>query len=189
MKKDISIVIVNYNVKAFLEQCLIAVKRASAGLGVEIFVVDNASVDGSQAMVKKKFPYVRLIENSTNVGFSSANNQALSLAGGKYVLILNPDTLIQEDTLVVLKKYLDEHQDVGAIGCKLLNPDGSFQIASRRSFPTPWVAFCRIVGLSRLFPKSSIFGKYNVTYVNPDAEAEVDVLSGSLMMLRKSVLD
>jgi GT2 family glycosyltransferase len=189
VKRDISIVIVNYNVKAFLEQCLIAVKRACAELSVEIFVVDNASVDGSQAMVKKKFPYVYLIENSANVGFSSANNQALKLAGGRYVLILNPDTLIQEDTLVVLKKYLDEHQDVGAVGCKLLNPDGSFQIASRRSFPTPWVAFCRIVGLSRLFPKSRLFGKYNVTFLDPDTEAEVDVLSGSLMMLRKSVLD
>jgi GT2 family glycosyltransferase len=102
VKRDISIVIVNYNVKAFLEQCLIAVKRACAELSVEIFVVDNASVDGSQAMVKKKFPYVYLIENSANVGFSSANNQALKLAGGRYVLILNPDTLIQEETLVVL---------------------------------------------------------------------------------------
>lgn len=189
MKKDLSVIIVNYNVKAFLEQCLIAINSACGNLNVEIFVVDNASVDGSQAMVKKKFPEVHLIENNTNVGFSAANNQALKLAHGKYVLILNPDTLIQEDTLFVLNKYLEEHQDVGAVGCKLLNPDGSFQIASRRSFPTPWVAFCRIVGLSRVFPKSRLFGKYNVTYLDPDVEAEVDVLPGSLMMLRKSVLD
>jgi len=189
MKKDLSIIVVNYNVKAFLEQCLIAIDRARGGLNVEIFVVDNASVDGSQAMVRKRFPDVNLMENSTNIGFSTANNQAIKAAKGEYILILNPDTLIQEDTLVVLKKYLDEHQDVGAVGCKLLNPDGSFQIASRRSFPTPWVAFCRIIGLSRIFPKSRIFGQYNVTYLDPDTEAEVDVLSGSLMMLRRSVLD
>ncbi|MBE0432186.1 glycosyltransferase [candidate division WOR-3 bacterium] len=189
MTRDLSIIIVNYNVKAFLEQCLIAIERALGGLDIEVFVVDNASVDGSQSMVRKRFPQVRLIENTANVGFSTANNQALKLAQGKYVLLLNPDTLIQEDTLTVLKRFLDARPDVGAVGCKLLNPDGSFQIASRRSFPTPWVAFCRIVWLSRIFPKSRLFGQYNVTYLDPDAEAEVDVLSGSLMMLRKSVID
>jgi GT2 family glycosyltransferase len=189
VKKDLSIIIVNYNVRAFLEQCLIAIGRAHGSLDIEVFVVDNASVDGSQAMVRRKFPDVNLIENRTNVGFSTANNQAINEAHGEYILILNPDTLIQEDTLAVLKKFLDERQDVGAAGCKLLNPDGSFQIASRRSFPTPWVAFCRIVGLSRAFPKSRLFGQYNVTYLDPDEEAEIDVLSGSLMMLRKSVLD
>ena len=189
MKKEISVVIVNYNVKAFLEQCLIAIERARGTMNIEIFIVDNASVDGSQAMVKKRFPYVKLIENSRNVGFSTANNQAIEKAQGEYVLIMNPDTLIQEDTLIVLKRYLDEHPSVGAVGCKLLNPDGSFQIASRRSFPTPWVAFSRIVGLSRIFPMSSLFGQYNVTYLDPDMETEVDVLSGSLMMLRRKALD
>ncbi|UCD19358.1 MAG: glycosyltransferase [candidate division WOR-3 bacterium] len=189
MKKDLSVVIVNYNVKAFLEQCLMAIDRARGDIDIEVFVVDNASVDGSQALVKKKFPHVRLIENTTNIGFSAANNQALRHANGDYVLLLNPDTLIQEDTLKVLITYLNERPDVGAVGCKLLNPDGSFQISSRRSFPTPWVAFCRIVGLSRIFPRSRLFGKYNVGYVDADTETEVDVLSGSLMMLRKSVLD
>lgn len=189
MKKDISVVIVNYNVKAFLEQCLIAVERARGSLNIEIFVVDNASVDGSQAMVKKRFPHVRLIENSQNVGFSTANNKALEKAQSEYILILNPDTLIQEDTLLVLKQYLDENPLVGAVGCKLLNPDGSFQIASRRSFPTPWVAFSRIIGLSRIFPKSRLFGRYNLTYLDPDSESEIDVLAGSLMMLRKKALD
>jgi len=189
MKKDISLVIVNYNVKAFLEQCLIAIERARGDMNIEIFVVDNASVDGSQSMVKKRFPYVKLIENSQNVGFSTANNQAIAKAQGYYVLIINPDTLIQEDTLTALKQYLDEHPLVGAVGCKLINPDGSFQIASRRSFPTPWVAFSRIVGLSRIFPKSPLFGQYNVTYVDPDIETEVDVLSGSLMMLRRKALE
>ena len=189
MTRDLSVVIVNYNVKAFLEQCLIAIERARGGLDIEVFVVDNASVDGSQSMVRKRFPRVRLIENAKNVGFSRANNQALRLAQGRYVLILNPDTLIQEDTLTVLKGFLDARPDVGGVGCKLLNPDGSFQIASRRSFPTPWVAFCRIVWLSRIFPRSRLLGRYNVTYLDPDTESEIDVLSGSLMMFRKSALD
>ncbi len=189
MKKDLSVVIVNYNVKAFLEQCLIAIERARGGLNIEIFVVDNASVDGSQAMVKKRFPHVKLIENRQNVGFSTANNQAIRQAKGEYILVLNPDTLIQEDTLLLLKKRLDENPRLGAIGCKLLNPDGSYQINSRRSFPTPWVAFSRIVGFSKIFPKSRLFGRYNLTYLDPDTETEVDVLSGSLMMLRKKALD
>jgi len=189
MKKDLSVVIVNYNVKAFLEQCLIAIARARGDLNIEIFVVDNASVDGSQAMVKKRFPHVNLIENRQNVGFSTANNQAIKRAQGEYILILNPDTLIQEDTLSILKKKLDDNPRLGAVGCKLLNPDGSFQIASRRSFPTPWVAFSRITGLSRLFPKSRLFGKYNLSYLDPDIESEIDVLAGSLMMLRQTALD
>jgi GT2 family glycosyltransferase/lipopolysaccharide/colanic/teichoic acid biosynthesis glycosyltransferase len=189
MKIDLSVVIVNYNVKAFLEQCLIAIDRARGALNIEIFVVDNASVDGSQAMVRKRFPHVKLIENSQNVGFSTANNQGIVKARGEYVLILNPDTLIQEDTLAVLKRHLDENPDVGAVGCKLLNPDGSYQINSRRSFPTPWVAFSRIVGLSKIFPKSRLFGQYNLTYLDPDIESEVDVLSGSLMMLRREALE
>ncbi len=189
MVPEISIIIVNYNVKHFLEQCLMAVEKAKHALNIEIIVVDNASVDGSQAMVKKKFPQVRLIENSKNLGFARANNLALKIAQGKYVLILNPDTLIQEDTLLMLKNFLDEHPDVSAVGCKLINPDGSFQVASRRSIPTPWVAFTKIIGLSRIFPKSRIFGKYNLTYISPDIESEVDVLSGSLMMIRKQIID
>ncbi len=188
MEIEVSIVIVNYNVKHFLEQCLMAVEKARHNLNIEIIVVDNASVDGSQAMIKKKFPNILLIENHKNLGFAKANNQALKIARGKYILILNPDTLIQEDTLINLKNYLDEHPEAGAVGCKLINPDGSFQIASRRSIPTPWVAFTKIVGLSRIFPKSKIFGRYNLTYISPDKESEVDVLSGSLMLVRNEVL-
>uniref|UniRef100_A0A7C6EJN9 Glycosyltransferase n=1 Tax=candidate division WOR-3 bacterium TaxID=2052148 RepID=A0A7C6EJN9_UNCW3 len=188
MDPEISIVIVNYNVKHFLEQCLMAIKKARHNLNIEIIVVDNASVDGSQTMVKKKFPDVILIENNQNLGFAKANNKALKIARGKYILILNPDTLIQEDTLLALKTFLDEHPDVSATGCKLINPDGSFQVASRRSIPTPWVAFTKIVGLSRIFPKSKIFGRYNMTYISPDMESEVDVLSGSLMMVRSEIL-
>lgn len=189
MKFDISIVIVNYNVKAFLEQCLMAIQRATHDYTVEVFVVDNASVDGSQAMVKKKFPRVRLIENRKNLGFSKANNLALRQVRGRHVLLLNPDTLIQEDTLTVLKEYLDTHPDVGAAGVKLLNPDGSFQLGSRRGLPTPWVAFTRIIGLSRVFPGSRLFGRYNMTYLDPDKESDADVLTGSLMYVRRNILD
>jgi len=189
MLPNISIVILNYNVKAFLEQCLMAIERARHNLEVEIFVVDNASVDGSQAMVKKRFPYVHLIENKKNLGFARANNQALKLAKGKYAFILNPDTLIQEDTLLILKNFLDTHPDIGAVGCKLINPDGSFQLGSRRSLPTPWVAFCRIVGLSKIFPRSKLFGRYNMSYLDPNIECEVDVLSGSLLLVRMDVME
>jgi len=189
MEPEVSIVIVNYNVKHFLEQCLMAIERARHNLTTEIIVIDNASVDGSQTMVKKKFPQVRLIENHKNLGFGKANNQALKIAQGKYVLILNPDTLIQEDTLLILKNFLDEHLNISAVGCKLINPDGSFQIASRRSIPTPWIAFTKIIGLSRIFPNSTIFGRYNLTYISPEIESEVDVLSGSLMMVRREILN
>ncbi|MEO0122577.1 MAG: glycosyltransferase [candidate division WOR-3 bacterium] len=188
MEIEVSIVIVNYNVKHFLEQCLMAVEKARHNLNIEIIVVDNASVDGSQSMIKKKFPGVILIENQKNLGFAKANNQALKIARGKYILILNPDTLIQEDTLINLKNFLDEHPEAGAVGCKLINPDGSFQVASRRSIPTPWVAFTKIVGLSKIFPKSKTFGSYNLTYISPDIESEVDVLSGSLMLVRNEIL-
>ncbi|MEO0189824.1 MAG: glycosyltransferase [candidate division WOR-3 bacterium] len=188
MEPEISIVVVNFNVKHFLEQCLMAIERARYNLNIEVIVVDNASVDGSQAMVRKKFPNVRLIENYKNLGFARANNQALKIARGKYILILNPDTLIQEDTLVILKRFLDEHPEASAVGCKLLNPDGSFQIASRRSLPTPWVAFTKITGLSKIFPKTRLFGQYNLTYLSCDLEGEVDVLSGALMLVRSDIL-
>lgn len=189
MDPRLSIVVVNYNVRHFLEQCLMAIERAQRGMPLEVFVVDNASVDGSPAMVKRRFPWVKLIENHWNLGFSRANNQALRRARGSYVLVLNPDTLIQEDTLQVLIEALDRDPAIGAVGCKLLNPDGTFQLGSRRSLPTPWVAFTRIIGLSRMFPRNRLFGRYNLTYLPPDQGGEVDVLSGSLMMLRKSALD
>lgn len=188
MEPEISVVIVNYNVKHFLEQCLLSIEKAKHNLNIEVIIVDNASVDGSQSMIKKKFKDVLLIENNRNLGFGRANNQGLKIARGKYILILNPDTLIQEDTLQVLKNFLDEHPDVSAVGCKLINPDGSFQVSSRRSIPTPWVAFTKISGLSRIFPRTKIFGRYNLTYISPDIECEVDILSGSLMMIRHDII-
>lgn len=186
---DLSVIIVNYNVRQFLENALSSIFRALEGLHGEVFVVDNASDDGSVEMVKAKFPAVRLIENPTNVGFARANNAALKLAQGRYLLLINPDTIVQEDTLKEMLRFLDEHPDVGLAGCKILNPDGTFQLACRRSFPTPWVAFTKIFGLSALFPRARVFGKYNLTYLSPDETYPVDAVSGSFMMVRREVYD
>ena len=186
--KDLSVIIVNYNVKEFLEQALRSVEKAVNNHNVEIFVVDNNSVDGSVELVKEQFPDVILISNRENVGFSKANNQAIRQAKGRYLLILNPDTILQEDTIEKLLRYMDGHPECGAAGCKILNPDGTFALESRRSFPTPIVAFYRITGLSRLFPRSKTFGKYNLSYLPIDAPAEVDALSGSCMLVRHDAL-
>ncbi|MXW64701.1 MAG: glycosyltransferase [Bacteroidetes bacterium SB0662_bin_6] len=185
---DLSVVIVNYNVREFLEQALRSVFRAQADLNMEVFVVDNNSVDGSPAMVHTHFPEVHLIANPDNAGFSAANNQAIRKARGRYVLVLNPDTIVQENTLVTLVRFLDEHPDAGAAGCKILHPDGTFALESRRAFPTPRVAFFRMIGLAALFPRSAVFGRYNMTHLPENETAEVDALSGSCMMLRRAAL-
>ncbi len=186
---DISVVIVSYNVSSFLDQALTTLKDSAGGLEYEVFVVDNASSDDSIDMVKKKHPQVRLIENVDNVGFAKANNQALKQVTGRYILLLNPDTVLSHDTLRVMIEFLDNRPGAGAAGCKIINPDGSLQLACRRGFPTPGVAFFKMVGLSNLFPRSKTFGAYNLTYLDPDTITEVDALSGSFMMLRKDVLD
>jgi GT2 family glycosyltransferase len=185
---DVSVVVVNYNVREFLEQALGSVERAAAGLSVETFVVDNNSVDGSVAMVRERFPHVRVIANEENVGFGRANNQAIREANGRYLLVLNPDTLLQEDTLRTLVDFMDAHPTAGASGCRILNPDGTFAPESRRAFPTPSVALYRMTGLSRLFPRSETFGRYNMTYLPLDEVCEVDALSGSCMMVRRDAL-
>lgn len=185
---DVSVIIVNYNVKEFLQQALQSVEKASETLATEVFVVDNDSADGSVDMVRAKFPTVRVIANDHNAGFARANNQAIRLATGRYLLILNPDTIVSEDTLTTLVAFMDAHPDAGAAGCRILNPDGAFARESRRAFPTPSVAFFRMTGLSRLFPGSRLFGRYNLTYLPVNETAEVDALSGSCMMVRHSAI-
>ena len=185
---DVSVVIVNYNVKDFLSQALRSVYRAAEGLTIEVFVVDNNSIDDSVEMVKREYPDVLLTSNSENAGFGAANNQAIRAANGRHILILNPDTIIQEDSLRAMLDFMTEHPDCGALGCQILNPDGSFAPESRRSFPTPQIAFYRMIGLSSLFPHSKKFGKYNLTYLPRDVACEVDALSGSCMMVRKQAL-
>ncbi|MDX1429589.1 MAG: glycosyltransferase [Rhodothermales bacterium] len=185
---DVSVVVVNYNVREFLEQALSSVYRAAADLEVEVFVVYNNSVDGSQELVLAQFPDATLISNSSNVGFGAANNMAIRDSSGRYLLILNPDTIVQEDTLATMVDFMDRHPDAGAVGCKIINPDGTFAPESRRAFPTPEVAFYRMSGLSRLFPGSPRFGRYNLTFLPQDEVSEVDALSGSCMMVRRTAL-
>jgi len=185
---DISIIIVNYNVKEFIQQAIISIKKACEKLEHEIFIVDNASTDGSQNLIRDKFPDVHLIANTENAGFAVANNQALKRASGEYILLINPDTIVQEDTFSVIIDFLKQHPECGMVGCKILNPDGSLQLACRRSFPTPWIAFTKISGLSNIFPRSKLFGKYNLTYLNQDETYEVEAISGSFMFFRKQVV-
>ena len=159
------------------------------GISSEVIVVDNASTDGSVTMVRKVFPRVHLISNVENQGFAKANNQALKIARGKYVCLINPDTLVQEDTFSECLSYMEKHPEAGMVGCKILNPDGTLQLACRRSFPTPWVGFTKAVGLNDLFPQSRLFGRYNLTYLDPDQIAEVEAISGSFMFVRKEAAD
>lgn len=185
----LSIIIVNYNVTHFLEQCLHAVRKALTEIEAEVFVVDNNSVDGSCAMVKSKFPEVKLIENHENLGFSRANNQAILSARGEYVLLLNPDTVVQEDTFVKCLQFMDEHPQAGAMGVKMIDGKGRFLPESKRALPTPAVAFYKIFGLSRLFPRSKTFARYHLGYLDKDKTHEVEILSGAFMLMRKTALD
>ncbi len=185
----LSIIIVSYNVREFLEQALVSIKKAVEHISCEIFVVDNASSDGSPDIIARKFPDVKLVRNSENVGFARANNQAIRLSLGRYVCIINPDTIVQENTFLQVIEFFDKNGQAGAVGCKILNPDGTLQLACRRSYPTPWVAFTKIVGLARLFPNSKIFGRYNLTFLDPEQSTEVEAISGSFMVVRRETID
>lgn len=185
----LSIVIVNYNVRHFLEQCLTSVFRAGNGIEMEVFVVDNNSVDGSVSLVAEKFPAVKLIANKENLGFSKANNQAIRQSSGEYVLLLNPDTVVEENTFSLCLQYLDSHPEAGGLGVKMLDGNGHFLPESKRGLPIPSVAFYKIFGLSKLFPKSRVFGRYHLGYLDPEEIHEVAVLSGAFMFLRREALD
>jgi hypothetical protein len=189
MQLDLSIIIVNYNVKEFLQNLLHSITKSASNIQYEIIIVDNASDDGSVEFIKEKFPDVKLIANKKNLGFSKANNLGLKIALGKYILLLNPDTLLREDTLQKMIDFFESTSDAGLAGCKILNPDGSLQLACRRSFPGPWTSFCKVTGLSSIFPKSKIFARYNLTYLDENQTYEVDAISGSFMMMRKEVYE
>jgi len=185
----LSVIIVNYNVKYFLEQCLHSVLKAGQGIAMEVFVVDNNSVDGSVSMVTEKFPEVKIIENTDNKGFSKANNQAITQSTGEFVLLLNPDTVVEEDTFSRIINFMESHADAGGLGVKMLDGKGHFLPESKRGLPTPAVAFYKVFGLSKLFPKSKTFGKYHLGYLDKDKVHEVEILSGAFMLLRKEALD
>jgi len=186
---DISIIIVNYNVEHFLEQALLSVRKALKQVEGEVWVVDNRSVDGSVAMVKEKFPEVHLIANQDNPGFAVANNQAIEKSKGRYVLLLNPDTVVEEDTFRKIVDFMDAHPDAGGLGCKMIDGKGEFLPESKRGLPTPQVAFFKMFGLSKIFPKSKVFGRYHLGFLSNEEVHEVDVLAGAFMLLRKETLD
>lgn len=186
---DISIIIVNYNVKTYVAQCLDSIRRSTRDMSVEFIVVDNNSSDGSVEYLKDAFPEVVFIANTDNCGFAKANNQGIRIAKGKYVLLLNPDTVISEDTLSDCKRFMDEHEKAGAVGVKMLKTDGSFAYESRRGVPTPFVAFCKMSGLGTLFPRSRTFGRYYMRYLDIDSTEPIEVISGAFVFIRRSVLD
>jgi GT2 family glycosyltransferase len=176
-------------VKVFLEQCLLSVREALKGMDAEVFVVDNASIDGSVEMLREKFEEVRLIANKENVGFSKANNQAIRISKGEYILLLNPDTLVEEDTFVKVVNFMDAHPEAGGLGVKMVDGKGNFLPESKRGLPTPSAAFYKIFGLSKLFPKSKFFSKYHLGYLPNNEINEIEVLSGAFMLMRKKALD
>lgn len=186
---QLSIIIVNYNVRHFLEQALHSVYAAIEGIDAEVFVVDNNSVDGSVSMLRQNFHWIKLVALKENLGFSRANNVAIRQAQGKYILLLNPDTVVETDTFRKCLDFMEAHPKAGGLGLKMINGKGEFLPESKRALPTPWVAFYKIFGLARLFPKSKTLGRYHLTYLSPDETHEVEVLSGAFMMLRKETLD
>jgi len=185
----LSVIIVSYNVKYHLEQCIRSVQKASEGIEVDIWVVDNASSDCSVEYLQALFPDIHFICNKENVGFSRANNQAIQASNGEYVLLLNPDTIVAEDTLKGCVEFLDAHPQVGATGVRMLNADGTFAPESRRGVPTPFTSFCKMTGISSLFSKSRVFGRYYMKYLDENEANPVEVLSGAFNMLRRKALD
>jgi len=186
---DLSVVIVNYNVEFFLEQCLNSVQSASKQLKVQVFVVDNNSIDGSVSMVREKFPNVTVIANKDNVGFSTANNQAIRQSDARYILLLNPDTVIEEETFTKTVSFMDEHPEAGGLGVRMVDGKGKFLPESKRGLPTPTVSFYKIFGLASIFPNSKMFGQYHLGYLSEFEINEIDVLSGAFMFLRSETLD
>lgn len=185
----LSIVIVNYNVEHFLEQCLYSVRRALQDMEGEVFVVDNNSVDGSLKMLAEKFPEVIVIANKENVGFAKANNQAIKVSKGEYVLLLNPDTVVEDDTFSKCVAFMDAHPEAGGLGVKMVDGKGNFLPESKRGLPTPAAAFYKMFGLAKLFPHSKRFAHYYMGHLSNDETNEVEILAGAYMLMRKETLD
>jgi GT2 family glycosyltransferase len=186
---QLSVIIVNYNVRHFLEQCLYSVQKAIASLQAEVIVVDNNSSDNSINYLQPKFSSVVFLVNNENAGFAKACNQGLKLAKGKYILFLNPDTIVPEDCFQKCLGFFDSHPDAGALGIKMLDGSGHFLKESKRSFPSPMTSLFKLFGLARLFPRSKTFSKYHLGYLDENKNHEVDVLAGAFLMVRKEVLD
>jgi N-acetylglucosaminyl-diphospho-decaprenol L-rhamnosyltransferase len=190
----LSVVIVSYNVKFFLEQCLSSLKKAIDGSSVlnrhtEVFVVDNASTDGTLDFLTPLYPNFHFIQNKTNIGFAKANNEAASLANGDFVLFLNPDTILAEDSLDTCLSFFKSTPDAGAVGLKMVDGSGKYLKESKRGFPTPTASFFKIIGLSQLFPRSKFFSAYYMGHLTEQTPQVIDVLTGAFMMTRKTIID
>lgn len=185
---ELSVIIVSFNVRNFLKQCLLSVKKASENIDCEIFVVDNNSADDSCIMVEQEFPEIILLKNKVNSGFSAANNQAIKLAKGRFILLLNPDTLIENDTLIKCINFMNGHPDAGAMGVRMINGEGRFLPESKRALPTPKTAFFKIFGLSFLFPKSRLFNRYYLSHIDSLETSMAEIISGAFMLIRWEAL-
>jgi N-acetylglucosaminyl-diphospho-decaprenol L-rhamnosyltransferase len=196
---DLGIIIVNWNTCTYLERCLQTVFASEGDFSFQVVVVDNASTDGSPDMVREKFPQVRLIVLNENLGYPKGNNVGLRDLGyrgagdddadaPRYALLLNPDTEVPPDSLYRMVKFMDSRPDIGVAGPKLLLQDGSLDKACRRGFPTPMVSIYHFAGLAKLFPKNERFGRYNMTFADPDDELEVDAVVGAYMQIRKEAI-
>lgn len=184
----LTVVIVNYKVGHYLAQCLDSVYKALDGIDGEVIVVDNASNDGSVGYLKSLYPQATYIENKENVGFARANNMALRSTESEYVVLLNPDTFINENLFRDCIALLDTHPQVSATGVRMLNQDGSFALESRRGIPTPFTAFCKMSGLNSLFPESRTFGRYYMRYLDQHKATPIEIISGACMFIRREAL-
>ena len=182
---QLSVIILNYNVRHFLEQCVLSVESALNGIDAEIIVVDNNSSDDSCAMMKQRFPNVKLIENKENSGFPKGNNIGVRQAKGEYICILNPDTVVAEDTFTKVLAFAKKQKNIGIIGVKLIDGTGNFLPESKRGTPTPWVAFTKIMGLYRLFPNA--FGKYYARHLSENETGKVEILVGAFMLMKRDL--
>ncbi len=186
MANELSIVIVSFNVKKLLLDCLESIyKNKKDTNNWQIIVVDNASTDGSVEAVEKKFPKVNLIKSPKNLGYARGNNLAVSVINSDYVLFLNPDTIIKGDVIQKTLNFLKENPKVGAVTCKVLLPDGKLDYSCKRGFPAPWSAFCYFTGLAKVFPNSKFFAGYTATYLDSDTTNEVECISGTFFMVRR----
>lgn len=185
---DLSIIIVNFNTKKLTLECIQSIYDSNLSYKYEIFVVDNRSSDGSVDAIQKAFPHVHVIANKENVGFSKANNQAILESQGSYVLLLNSDTIVMENTLSYTIDFMNENKDVGATGCKVLLPDGNLDKACHRGFPTPEASFYYMTGLAKKFPNNPRFNSYHKSYLNMDETHEIDCLVGAFMMVRREAI-
>lgn len=186
---DLSIIIVNYKTKDLTLACIQSVFSSTTSYNYEIILIDNASNDGTIQSVNEQYPEVVTIANKENVGFSRANNQGIRIAKGRYVLLLNSDTIVQQDTLQTMLDFMDENPIVGASGCKIVLPDGSLDKACKRGFPTPSASFYYAFGFAKLFPRIRRFNQYQLGYLDPDQQYPIDSLVGAFMLVRRETIE